>query len=225
MFPSQFLGSSDRSDPFVDQKIIKQNFLKAAVFYEALSYELVSEVPVYNVSTCQWMYNSSHSLRWKMNDRFSYRKNNTYSPNMFQNNFSWFRSTLFIDCCFLPLSWVMTKFMGQNLARIPLQFWKSLPCGFDEIFKLTKYWKLLQDYASCEMRLVSIVVILLIMVIISLAGCNVLKWFGNITLHFVILCLFSKSGQITNIIIVRIRKQQKLITDVYVVPHQYDSYD
>ena len=34
-----------------EAKIVKQNFLKAAIFYDDLSHEMVSEVPMYTVSS------------------------------------------------------------------------------------------------------------------------------------------------------------------------------
>jgi hypothetical protein len=50
MYPNQFPGTTDHSDPYVDVKIIKQSFMKASIYYEDLNQELVSQIPVYTVS-------------------------------------------------------------------------------------------------------------------------------------------------------------------------------
>jgi len=47
LYPNAFQDSANSDQ---DEKIMKTNFLKAAIFYEDLSQEIVSEVPVYTVS-------------------------------------------------------------------------------------------------------------------------------------------------------------------------------
>ncbi|KAK2148637.1 hypothetical protein LSH36_488g04036 [Paralvinella palmiformis] len=47
IYPNQFPVSMDDSDPYADIKIIKQNFMKVAIYYEDLNQELVSQIPVY----------------------------------------------------------------------------------------------------------------------------------------------------------------------------------
>ena len=49
IYPNQFPVSMDDSDPYADIKIIKQNFMKVAIYYEDLNQELVSQIPVYTV--------------------------------------------------------------------------------------------------------------------------------------------------------------------------------
>ena len=50
--PKEF--TTENKDNYIDQKIIRQSFTKAAVFYENLRYEIVSEVPLYSVSTVRY---------------------------------------------------------------------------------------------------------------------------------------------------------------------------
>ena len=49
LYPDIFSGHNKNNDPNVDSKIIKENFLKAAIFYDDLSHERISEVPMYTV--------------------------------------------------------------------------------------------------------------------------------------------------------------------------------
>ena len=51
-YPKEF--TTEKKDNYIDQAIIRQSFMKAAVFYEDLSHEIVSEVPVYSVSTVRY---------------------------------------------------------------------------------------------------------------------------------------------------------------------------
>jgi len=49
LYPEQFKAVGGRQNRDTDEKVFRQNFLKAAVFFEDLNYEIVSEVPVYSV--------------------------------------------------------------------------------------------------------------------------------------------------------------------------------
>jgi len=49
LYPDYFPLSIDNGDCSLDENILKQYFLKAAIFYEDLSHELVGEVPAYTV--------------------------------------------------------------------------------------------------------------------------------------------------------------------------------
>jgi len=48
-FPKQFGVTSDESSRDADRKVLTSNFLKAAIFYEDIHHEIISETPAYTV--------------------------------------------------------------------------------------------------------------------------------------------------------------------------------
>ena len=50
LYPDLFKGINTKTDIFTKERIMKQNFLKATIFYDDLSHEKVNEVPQYTVN-------------------------------------------------------------------------------------------------------------------------------------------------------------------------------
>ncbi|KAK2142407.1 hypothetical protein LSH36_960g00001 [Paralvinella palmiformis] len=50
LYPDLFKGINTKPDMVTRERIMKQNILKAAIFYDDLSHEMINEVPQYTVN-------------------------------------------------------------------------------------------------------------------------------------------------------------------------------
>jgi len=56
LYPDIFKDTNTKTEIYTKERIMKQNFLKATIFYDDLSHEMINEVPQYTVNISSSCY-------------------------------------------------------------------------------------------------------------------------------------------------------------------------